>query len=264
MATEDENQNGNIDINKIIQDALNKSGTYGTVPAGSVSPSSRSAIGVEGTKTYDPLTGKETGYYGYMGEKTRYYGVQEYPDTVSVQPKYFSGDEDMINAMSAEQVAELQYNLYQAGSLGKNYTPGIVDNSTRSAFREVLGVANRQSTDWVAALKTIKSAVAAQPGDLPTYRLSNPQDLKAVFNKAAQEMLGRTLSDADMNDLVSTFQQRELRAQQQARSGGTVTQAPEAGTFVEKKLTSQFGSEVNVRNMSDIFAGIDQALSGGK
>lgn len=262
---QDQGQGSGLDINAIIEEALRNAGSAnGTVPSGSVSPSSRQAIGVEGTQILDPLTGKQTGYYGFKGWVDAPYGRQEYPKATEVQPRYFSGDEDMINAMSSEQIADVQYNLYLAGQLGKNYTPGVVDSQTRSAFRDVLGVANRQSTDWVSAIKTLREGQASKGGDLPTYRLSNPEDLKAVFRRSAQEMLGRTLSDSDMEDLVNTFQQRELRFQKQAQAGGVVTQGPEAQTFAQKQLTSKFGEEVNVRNMQDIFSGIDEALSRGR
>lgn len=261
---QDQGQGSGLDINALIEEALRKAGSSnGTVPSGSVSPSSRQAIGVEGTQILDPLTGKQTGYYGFKSWVDVPYGRQEYPKATEIQPRYFSGDEDMLNAMSSEQVAEIQYNMYLAGQLGKNYSPGVIDSQTRSAFRDVLGVANRESTDWVTAIRALKEA---QPsgGDLPTYRLSNPEDLKVVFKRSAQEMLGRTLSDSDMEDLVNTFQQRELRFQKQAQAGGVVTQGPEAQTFAQKQLTSKFGEEVNVRNMQDIFAGIDEALSRGR
>jgi hypothetical protein len=262
--TPQEGQGGGLDLEKLKKDIIDALGSgFGTVPSGSVSPSSRQAIGVEGTQTLDPLTGKQTGYYGFKGWENVPYGRQEYPKATQVQPRYFSGDEDMINAMSPEQLADVQYNLYLSGQLGKNYTPGVVDSQTRSAFRDVLGVANRESTDWVTAIKTLKAA-QVPGGDLPTFRLSNPDDLKTVFRRAAQEMLGRTLSDEDMKDLVDTFQQRELRFQKQAAAGGTVTEGPQVETFAEKQLTSKFGSEVNVRNMQDIFSQIDQELSRGR
>jgi len=55
-----------------------------------------------------------------------------------------------------------------------------------------------------------------------------------------------------------------LRFQKQAAAGGTVTEGPQVETFAEKQLTSKFGSEVNVRNMQDIFSQIDQELSRGR
>ena len=252
-------------IKEILAQAQN--GGFSSLPAGSVSPSSRSAIGVQGTQTLDPLTGKPTGYFGFQTKETlpQLGGFEPAGQTVANQPKYFSGDEDAINSYSKETIAQLQYNLSKNGLMGRKYTPGIVDNQTRSGFKELLGISNRQGTDWVNALGSVSQAGVSTGTKLPTYQLTNPEDLKAVFRKAAQDSLGRNLQDGDINRLVETYQAQEAQYQKQVSTvGGVVTQAPSAQAFAQSAINKDFGTEVNTRKLSDIFGAIDANLSKGK
>jgi hypothetical protein len=95
--------------------------------------------------------------------------------------------------------------------------------------------------------------------------LTNPEDLKAIFRKAAQDSLGRNLQDGDINRLVETYQAQEARYQKQVSTvGGVVTQAPSAQAFAQSAINKDFGTEVNTRKLSDIFGAIDANLSKGK
>ena len=82
-------------------------GGASSIPAGAVSPSSRSAIGVEGTQTLDPLTGKSTGYFGFQSQEKlpQLGGFEPAGQVAPVRPRYFSGDEDGISKFSTEQIA---------------------------------------------------------------------------------------------------------------------------------------------------------------
>lgn len=251
-------------IEERLRQVLASAGGNSTIPAGAVSPSSRSAIGVKGTQTLDPLTGKPTGYFGFQGQEVlpQTSGFEPGGQVVSTQPKYFSGDEDMINKYAPEQIALLQSHLSSNGLMTRKYTPGIVDSQTKTGFTKLLGIANRQTTDWQTALGTISQMQSG--GTLDKYQVSNPDDLKAVFRKAAQDMLGRNLMDGDLNKLVQTFQAQEKQYQQSASMGGVAVQAPTATTFAASEIAKYFAGEVNTQKMDSIFSAVDQALSGGK
>lgn len=242
------------------------SGGVSTIPTGAVSPSTRSAIGVEGTKTIDPLTGKETGYFGYSSPQQlrQLGGFEPAGQVIENKPRYFSGDEDIINKYSTEQIATIQYQLSKSGLMSRKYTPGVVDDKTRSGFRELLGIANREGVDWGAAMGIVGKAAEGAGQPLQAYQMSNPDDLKAVFRKAAQEMLGRNLQDGDLNRLIQTFQQQEVAYQKQAAIGGPVVSTPQAATFAARNIEKDFGKEVNTQKLDNIFGAIDQALTGGQ
>ena len=149
--------------------------------------------------------------------------------------------------------------------MSRKYTPGVVDDKTRSGFRELLGIANREGVDWGAALGVVNKAMeGAGTGKVQAYQMSNPDDLKAVFKKAAQEMLGRNLQDGDLNSLVQAFQQQEVAYQKKAALGGEVTTTPTPATFAARNIEKDFGKEVNLQKMENIFKSIDQALTGGQ
>lgn len=266
MADDKNNEESNFD--ELIKTLLSQAASGGSYVPGQTTPTSRSAIGVEGKQTIDPLTGRVTGYTGYLAPARSSLSPYGSGGKATPQPLYFSGDEDTINKYSREDIALVQAQMRANGFMSGTYTPGVVDNKTRSAFRNVLGVANRMGSDWQSALASVGQArdeAGIKAGGLRTYQVSNPDDLKAVFRKTAQEMLGRNLQDGDLNALVSSFQQEQARYQQQAQTvGGVVTQAPTAETFASTRISQDFGQEVDTRKMDRLFSVFDRVVSEGK
>lgn len=82
-------------------------------------------------------------------------------------------------------------------------------------------------------------------GGARRYQVSNPDDLKAVFKRVAQETIGRNFSDTEAMQAVSAYQQQELAAQRAAVGGGTITQAPSADVFAEQFAQQVAPTEAN-------------------
>jgi hypothetical protein len=101
---------------------------------------------------------------------------------------------------------------------------------------------------------------------LPAYSVTNPADLRAVFKKTAQDLLGRTLGDGDLNRMVEAYQQKESTYQKAAYAGGgvNVSQAPNAQTFAQSSLENDFGTEVNTQKLDGIFSSLNDMLMKGK
>lgn len=236
-----------------------------------------SAIGVEGRKVteLDPATGEPVGtpeYEGYKAPSRQYetYGrilktpfVPSLPSVPTVEPRYFSSDVDALNGLSRGSISSWQSRLNAAGLLGNNFALGIVDNQTRSAYTEVLAVANREGVTQEEAIAMIQQRrVKVGGGSVQRYRMTNPTDLKVVIRSVAQNALGRNLDDADINKLVKLFQQEEVSAQKQYSAGGAVAEAPSAEQFVQSKIQADFGEEVSIRKLDQVFSAVDEALSG--
>jgi hypothetical protein len=259
---------GTTDWAAIVEEIRTVATGGSTVAAGNSYPAVRSAIGVKGTLAQNVTTGQRTGYTGYttMTEAQTAGGrVAEFKR----EPMYYSGDEDAIGSMGREQIAVLQYQMVKNGVMTSGYTPGIVDNKTRSSFRELLGMANTMGTDYQSALSSVAQARQesgiTSGGGLRTYQISNPDDLRVVFKKAAQDLLGRTLQDGDVNKLIASFQQQEEQYSRAAQGGGgVVTAAPNAQTFAQSQIQKDFGEEVDTQKMDTLFSNIDQMLSKGK
>lgn len=232
-----------------------------------------SAIGVEGSKvTPVDKAGKlgETKYQGYEAPGTKAY--DSYAKTFrtpflpttppSVEPRYFTSDVDALGASSSGKIASWQSRLNLAGLLGNNFALGTVDNQTRSAYSEILAIANREGVTDEEALAMVMQRRTSGGGSVQRYRLTNPTDIKVAIRAIAQDALGRGLDDGDVNRLVKLFQQEELSAQKKYQAGGVVTDAPSAQQFVQSKIQQDFGEEASTRKLDQLFQGIDQALGG--
>lgn len=263
-----------------FEDGLGGETTTGFTPPAGGTPAVdgkrySSAIGVEGTRVTDVKTGQVT-YEGYKatpeGERTMQNlrppglaGDAFVPSQPAVEPKYFQEDLDRLSSLSRPTIAAWQSQLNAAGLLGDTFTIGVVDNATRSAYGAVLATANREGIEDTEALKLIQqNRIKIGGGGVSRYRLTNPSDLKAVIRSVAQNAIGRTLDDADVNRLVALFQAEELSAQKKYQAGGAVTEAPSAQAFVEGRIAQDFGEEVNTRKLDNVFAAVDKALGGGQ
>lgn len=247
----------------------------GFAPPPNVSPEGdvrySEAIGVEGRKVTDTQTGKVT-YEGFKAPSPQQKmglippglsGDAYIPVAPSIEPRYFVQDLDALSGLSRGGVAAWQSRLNAAGILGDTFTLGVVDNATRNAYGTVLAVANREGITDEQALNLLQQQrVKIGGGSVQRYKLSNPSDIKAVIRSVAQNAIGRSLDDADVNRLVGLFQAEELSAQKQFQQGGVVTEMPSAQTFVESNIAKDFGEEVNVRKLDTLFSAVDQALGG--
>ena len=82
-------------------------------------------------------------------------------------------------------------------------------------------------------------------GGARRYQVSNPEDLKAVFKRVAQDTIGRSFTDQEAAQAVQSYQQQELAAQRAAYGGGTVTQVMGADVFAEQFAQQIAPTEAN-------------------
>jgi hypothetical protein len=166
--------------------------------------------------------------------------------------RYHSGDDWQIIAnMPSDQIYALQQQMVMIGALKKKaFQPGAADSATRNAFKGLLGQANATGQAWTQVLnqrvaladETGFDAGASADKTLPTRKITNPEDIKAVFNKASSDMVGRKLTDAELNSFVGAYQQKELESQNAAigdaagGGGGTVTDSPSLEAFTANHL----------------------------
>ena len=172
-------------------------------------------------------------------------GVPFVPNLPKIEPRYFSEDIDKLGSMSRGYIAQWQMKMNQAGLLGNEFTMGVADNSTLSAYREVLGVANREGISDSEAVSLIAQR-------------------KAVVDAVSQQLLGRTLDEGQAARIARAFQQEELAAQKAYARGGAVEEAPTAQQFVTSAIEKDFGDQVDTRKLDGIFGALDTMLKAGK
>jgi hypothetical protein len=174
-------------------------------------------------------------YTGYDPTVVTPYG------TLQKTPRYFEGDEDQIATFRPEEIATIQKRMQKAGLLGSKYRIGIADDATVSKFKEVLAQANRTGSNWDAALNTLQAS--QQSGGGLTYKVSNPEDIRAVVQQTASKVLGRSADDQLVNRIVKSYQQLQVEEQQGMTVGGMRTGAPDVGVFAETQLREGTGGD---------------------
>jgi hypothetical protein len=158
--------------------------------------------------------------------------------------RYFAGDEYEIATFKPEEIATIQQQMLKAGLLSKKYRIGIADAETVSAFEKVLGQANTNGTNWTTALGTLMAT--PKQGSGLTYRVSNPDDIRAVVQQTASSILGRSAEPAVVDRLVKSYQELQIQEQQgMTTPTGARTSAPQVDVFAEKELRKTVGPEAD-------------------
>lgn len=176
----------------------------------------------------------------------------------------------ILNSMRPDTRDKILRTLFERDQYGGSKMGNGIDSADVSAFRDLLYYANVQNKTYDQALELyknqfpVKSSILAGSGKRAPKQVSNPDDLKAVFKKASMDLLGRTVDDNVANQFVQSFQNQQVQQQTQlaARSGGVVTQAPDAGVSAEKMIERKFGEEVRVQNAVNFGSIMDQMIKG--
>lgn len=230
------------------------------------------AIGVKGRRIFDD-NGNVVRYEGYKYYTQPRYGTtsgagaatgtQMVPGVAgqAFEPKYFSGDEDQIYGYSSEQIANLQKAMNAVGLLGGKYSPGVVDNSTRAAYANLLEQANGYGEDADAAIMRLASVGGrGGTGGLTQYRVSNETDIKNVISRVAKQTIGRNLGEGDLNRMAQMY--RELEKEAGLAAGSSTQQevmaAPSPEAFAQSQLETMLPEETNARQFGSYLDAIKE------
>lgn len=193
---------------------------------------------------------------------------------------YTNQDWQLLFAMAKDRFSQTQAQLAQIfPDQFRNTNPGNrYDPTTIYYFKQALGLINNNPATRGKTIPEALSVLAQQPimrnaatatggaPKLPSYQVTNPADLKSVFRKTAESLLGRTLGDNELNKMVSAYQQQEVTYQKAAYAGGgkMVQQAPSAENFATRSIEKDFGTTVDTRRLNDVFGSVHDFLMGGK
>lgn len=186
---------------------------------------------------------------------------------LTTQPRY------ILTTMEPRKREEILRELYLRGGYQGQKRGNGISNSDISAFQDYLNYANIMGVDYEKALYLYKDQNPVNPylqagggggGRKAPRQVTNPADLKAVFKKASQDLLGRAIDDNVAEQFVQSFQNQQLQQQTQleTQSGGVVAQAPDAGVAAEKMIERRFGEEVRVQNAVNFGGIMDQMIKG--
>lgn len=186
---------------------------------------------------------------------------------LTTQPRY------ILTTMEPRKREEILRELYLRGGYQGQKRGNGISNSDISAFQDYLNYANIMGVNYEKALYLYKDQNPVNPylqagggggGRKAPRQVTNPDDLKAVFKKASQDLLGRAIDDNVAEQFVQSFQNQQLQQQTQleTQSGGVVAQAPDAGVAAEKMIERKFGEEVRVQNAANLGNIMDKMIKG--
>jgi hypothetical protein len=185
---------------------------------------------------------------------------------LTTQPAY------ILTTMDPKKREEILQELYLRGGYQGQKRGNGLSNSDISAFQDYLRYANIRQVDYEKALYLYKNDNPVNPylqaggggGRKAPKQVTNPADLKAVFKKASQDLLGRAIDDNVAEQFVQSFQNQQIQQQTQlaTQSGGVVAQAPDAGVAAEKMIERKFGEEVRVQNAVNFGGIMDKMIKG--
>ena len=188
---------------------------------------------------------------------------------------YTNEDWQMLLRRTTVDVTIIQNKLMKAFP---DFTPGRIgdkfDNNTIYYVKKAQARINMMNQDTTSPIrgKTFDDALTylsknPAPGDktkssLPSYRLTSTEDLKAVFTKAAQDTIGRTLSDRELQRLADAYNQQEMAYQKKAAYGGTAMQAPQPTTFATGEIEKKFAVEAEANDYTNYVSILSQMMGG--
>ena len=191
---------------------------------------------------------------------------QEKPDSydLTTQPKY------ILAKMGDVQRKKILKELYIRGQYGGSKMQNGLGTSDIGAFQDLLYYANVKGKPWQQAFDLYKKEFPAKTSLVPgagrvaPKQVSSPDDLKAVFKKVSQELLGRSVDSETANEFVAAFQKQQISMQTKLdkQSGGTVQQTPDASLVAEKMIGKKYGGELRVQRAVNFGSIMDEMIKG--
>lgn len=187
-------------------------------------------------------------------------------------PRYQTASDDdrrLLMNLGPEAVRSVQMALAEVGLIKPNsaYRVGVVDNTTRNAFADLLGYANQEGLDWKTALVKYAGDGGMQgDGDVVggiggggepaeagvVTDVANPITLEQQVQQAALSRLGRKLRGGEVQRFITVYQSLErgsnsdvVVAQQQAQGGvsSEVTAGPSMDASALDYVDDTFATE---------------------
>jgi hypothetical protein len=142
------------------------------------------------------------------------------------QPYYYDVDNEpgvVWSSLSPVSRNNLMEKLAAAGFMSPNSIGDYSSEMTAiSQWLQASNYSGLEKQNFLASRLAGETIPNRGGGSAPTYRVSNPDELKLIAKKVSQQTLGRELNDDDVERFVKAYQAQEIAGQNQ--TGGVVTQ----------------------------------------
>ena len=147
--------------------------------------------------------------------------------------------------------------LYQVGLYqGSKPTPSGFAAKDQQVMQDALDWANWRgyTIDVAATMMATELGTVANPGN--RIRTTAKEDLRSVFKQTASSVLGRTLSDSEVEKFVRSYNQQEVA------EGMGGAPAPTAATAAEQAVTAAAPDEAAAMGASTLMDLFDKKIKG--
>ena len=134
-------------------------------------------------------------------------------------------------------------------------SPTGFDSKDFSAMGDFLRFANSQGVTSDVAYSQFLTTFKATGGGR-RIRTTAKEDIRAVFKDATRKMLGRDVTNEEIEKVVKAYEGKEITEGQ----GGV--QAPSLQTAAEMQVEQQYGAEAGAVGMLSLFDILDKSIKG--
>lgn len=171
--------------------------------------------------------------------------------------RFYDGDEWQPAGMSAPEIAELQRMMAAAGIIprGATYRNGVWDDTSRLAYKSLLGYANGSGLSIAQSLQEWQRTAADEKVKVDPYLKPSPAEISQTVKRAVRSKLGREVTNTELLALVQEFSTLDEQAygvnsaaQAAVAAGGTASvDTMDAEASFEEMLDTRYRPEIERR-----------------
>lgn len=136
---------------------------------------------------------------------------------------------------------------YGSSERGNGFMPQDLN-----AFQNFYETAKSKGLDWETALTQVAKGPDFVLGSSGVNKVPSAIDLKEVLQRTALTVMGRTLDDKAVQNLVSSYQS--------VSNGTATTQAPAADTFFKSRIEQKYGAESDATKYLSAISNVSKVL----
>ena len=187
---------------------------------------------------------------------------------VSVDPKDWAAGIPTGGASSAEissqqvrailaglediKLKQVQETLKRKGWYGSSDRGNGFSPTDLNVFQNFYQVAKAKGLDWETALTQVNKGPDFVLGSSGVNKVPSAIDLKEVLQRTALTVMGRTLDDNAVQNLVSSYQS--------VANGTATTTAPSADTFFKSRIEQKYGAESDATKYLSAISNVSKVL----
>ena len=136
---------------------------------------------------------------------------------------------------------------YGSSERGNGFMPQDIN-----AFQNFYETAKAKGLDWQTALTQVAKGPDFVMGSSGVNKVPSAIDLKEVLQRTALTVMGRTLDDKAVQNLVGSYQS--------VANGTDSTQAPAADTFFKSRIEQKYGAESDATKYLSAISNVSKVL----